>query len=287
MDRGGGSKSPPFSYHSTTKNYIKSHDKKFMVISKLIKKQDPRKQGEIIERLQQEARMLFYDRMMYEVNDSLTSILAVCDVEGRDSIPKVKQYIHRVNQSLLDAKNYQSHFSGDKKFNVSLVVKDLMHVIKENYKEGKFACLISDIKAPVQGDQSKFEILFLNIFVSMLLEGESSESEILIELRQKNQEAMLTILKDSHVFSRKSLERISEAKNKEGFKGELSITPHGKGVEIIVRIPLQFSVINVIESFEKKPQKTTTPIIRDNKHIKTVNYSEQFDDEITFPKFAF
>ncbi len=257
-----------------------------MVISKLIRKQDLKRQGEIIEKLQQEARMLFYDRMMYEVNDSLTSILAVCDVEGRESIPKVKQYIHRVNQSLLDAKNYQSHFSSDKKFNVSLVVKNLIHVIKENYKEGKFACLISDIKAPVQGDQSKFEILFLNIFVSMILEGRDSDSEILIELRQKDQNAMLTILKDSHVFSKKSLEKINELREKEGFKGMISITPHGKGVEVIIKIPLQFSAISISEPVLKEPQKTATKKI-ENESVKIAEESEDLYSEVRFPRFSF
>ncbi|MCK5603591.1 hypothetical protein KAR91_17025, partial [Candidatus Pacearchaeota archaeon] len=257
-----------------------------MVISKLIRKQDLKRQGEIIEKLQQEARMLFYDRMMYEVNDSLTSILAVCDVEGRESIPKVKQYIHRVNQSLLDAKNYQSHFSSDKKFNVSLVAKNLIHVIKENYKEGKFACLISDIKAPVQGDQSKFEILFLTLFVSMLLEGRSSESEILIELRQKDQNATLTVLKDSHVFSKKSIERINEARDRDGFKGALSITPHGKGVEVIIKIPLQFSVINISEPLPKEAQKKAPKKVK-SESVKAIDDSESLYNEVRFPRFSF
>ena len=41
------------------------------------------------------------------------------------------------------------------------------------------------------------------------------------------------------------LERIHSISKEEDFKGEMQITPQGKGVEVILRIPLQFQVVNI------------------------------------------
>lgn len=215
-----------------------------------------KKQQELVSYLQQEASELYYDRMMYDINDSLTSILAVCDVEGKEAVPKIKQYIHRINQSLNSTKSYQSNSDEDKKFNVSLVLKNLVKVIEEKYKDVKMACLLSDIKAPVQGDQSIFEKLLLHVLVNMFFTGNSNNSEVLIEMRQKDQYAMITILKDQHKFSEPVMDMINNLKEDEGFNGELQITQRGNGVEVIIRIPLQFSLV---ASMAKSKQREARP----------------------------
>jgi len=216
-----------------------------MVISKFLKSHISDKNEELVKQLQQEARMLFFDKMMYDINDALTSILAACDVEGKEAIPKIKQYIHRINQSLNNTKNFQSNIIGDKKFNVSIVLQNLIHVVKDRFKDAKYACIISDIKAPVQGDQYKFEKLLLYIFVSLSLNSGATESETLIELRQKDQDAMITILKGSFTFPEHVLEQINKIHSEADFRGTVQITPHGNGVEVIIKIPLQFHAVKI------------------------------------------
>jgi len=228
-----------------------------MVISKFLKPHSADKYTELVKELQLQTRALFYDRMMYEINDALTSILAVCDVEGKEAVPKIKQYIHRINQSLNNTKNFQSSLRSDKKFNVNIVLQNLIHVIKEKYKDVKMACIISDIKAPVQGDQAKFEELLIYIFISMFTNPNVLESEMLIELRQKDQDAMVTILKDSHVFSFDIMEQINKIRDGGDFKGNVQITPHGKGIEVIIKIPLQFSLVSI-----------SNPVVKNIHHVQ-------------------
>jgi len=215
-----------------------------------------KRQKELVKKLQAEARMLFYDHMMYDINDSLTSILAVCEIEPKEAIPKIKQYIHRINQSLHDTKNYQNNSYDEKKFNISLVVKNIIRAIEGNYRQMKLIPLVSDIKAPVLGEQSKFEQLILCILVGILFELNANDSEVLIELRQKDQDALLTILKDNFAFSKEILEQINTMSQTEDFKGSVQITPQGKGVEVIIKIPLQFQMVNIGKPILKK---TTSP----------------------------
>ena len=47
-------------------------------------------------------------------------------------------------------------------------------------------------------------------------------SEIIIELRQNSQDAMITILKESHTFSDQALKRISKVKREGDFKGDVN-----------------------------------------------------------------
>jgi hypothetical protein len=229
-----------------------------MVISKLSKTQNSdNKHSELVSKLQQEARMLFYDKMMYDINNALASILAVCDTEGKEGIPKVKQYIHRINQALNNTKSYQSVSSCNRQFNISSALQNLIHVLKDKHKAAKLTCLISDIKAPVQCDQSRFEEFFLYMLISILASANAMDSEILIELRQKDQDAMITILKDFYVFGPEALEKINKIINKPDFNGNIQITNHGKGVEIIIKIPLIFHVISIGNPM---PKKNLSPI---------------------------
>ena len=224
-----------------------------MVDSKrMTKPQIIAKHNELVEYLQAEARMLFYDRMMYDVNDSLTSILAICDMEAKKSIPKIKNYIDRINHSLKNTKDYQNSFCMEKKFNISLVLDNLTRVIKDKYKHVKLTCLISDIKAPVQGDQSKFERLFLHIFVSMLLQSSTDDAEVLIELKQKDQDAMITMSKENFILSKEVLEQVDKIKQEEDFKGKIQIIPREKGAEVLIKVPLQFRVVSIREPVLKE-----------------------------------
>ena len=124
------------------------------------------KNDELVKKLQKEARMLFYDRMMYDINDSLTSILAVCDDEGGSvAVPKIKDCINRINLSLNNTKKYQSDFGSDTKFDIHLVIKNLIRLIKGVNREVKVTYSLADIKAPTAGNRDKFEeLLFSKVF---------------------------------------------------------------------------------------------------------------------------
>jgi hypothetical protein len=230
-----------------------------MVVSRLLKFQTAEKRKELVSELQKEASALYYDRMMYDINDSLTSILAVCDVEGKDGIPKIKQYIHRINQSLNATKDYQGKALAEKKFNITLVLRNLIRVVEQRYKDAKLVCLVTDIKASVLGEQVLFEQLILQILVLMFSEPRGSESEILLELRQKDQNALITILKDNHTFSDEVLKPIREITESDDYHGEFRITPQGKGVEVIIKIPLQFNLVAAQQLPPTNTQKTRQP----------------------------
>ncbi|MBI5422427.1 HAMP domain-containing histidine kinase [Candidatus Peregrinibacteria bacterium] len=223
-----------------------------MVVPRMLKSQVIQKMKEEVDRLQAEARLHFFDNMMYEINDSLTSILAITEMEPKDSIPKIKHYIHRINQSLHSTKSYQISSKGEERFNLTLVLRNLLYVIEEHYKKAKLVTLISDIKAPVLGDQSKFEQIFFYIFVDILARAES-ETEILVEARQKDQFAMVTILKDQFAFSEEALAQIDRlTEESPDLKGRLQITPQGNGVELIIKIPLQFQMVTLMGAQAKK-----------------------------------
>lgn len=210
-----------------------------MVVSKFHKLQIESNQKELVSQLQKEAQQLFYDRMMYDINDSLTSILAICDVEAKGVVPKVKEYIHRINKSLHNTKSYQKS-TLDKKFNINLVLRNLMRVIDENYVLPKKAALLSEIKASVQGSQSHFEQLFLHIFVNLFPEGNQSDADILIELRQKDQNAMLTIIKDDSLLASDALERIDEVIKESKFGKNTFLKTKESVVEITIKVPIIF-----------------------------------------------
>ena len=230
-----------------------------MVVPKMLKSQVAEKVRREVERLQSEARMQFFDHMMYEINDSLTSILAISEVEPKDAIPRIKHYIHRINQSLQNTKHYQAVSRGDKKFNVTQVLKNLIQVVEQNYRKAKLVTLISDLRAPALGDQTRFEQLFFTMIVDILGRPEGN-SEILIECRQKDAFAQVTILKDQFSFSEGVMEQVNQITQESAdFKGRLQITPQGNGVEVILRIPLQFQVVQLTEAVIKKASQETAP----------------------------
>jgi hypothetical protein len=230
-----------------------------MVVPKMLKSQMVEKMRVEVERLQGEARMLFFDRMMYEVNDSLTSILAITEVEPKDAIPRIKHYIHNINRSLNNAKGYQLVSKGEKKFNVTQVLRNLVEVVENNYRGAKLETLIYDLKAPGVGDQTRFEQLFLTLVVD-ILSRPGTDPEILIECRQKDEFAVVTLLKASFAFSEEAKDQVNRiVQEVADFKGRFQITQQEGGVEVAIRIPLQFSAVSLNVVSEKMPAAEKAP----------------------------
>lgn len=217
-----------------------------MAVSTIITMHRAQKNSELIKKLQQKARMFFYDSIMYEINDSLTSILAICDKESRvEDIAKIKQYINRINESLGNNKKYQNDLN-EKKFDINFIIKNLIYVLKENNKEAKIIYSPIEIKATAQGDQSKFEELFLCVLVDMLQDKNTVDNEIAVGLKQKNQDALVTIVNNKHVFSKEAIDQIYKIKEEINPKGNTQIISTGEGVEVIIRIPLEFQSFKLI-----------------------------------------
>jgi hypothetical protein len=185
----------------------------------------------------------------------LTSILAITEVEPKDAIPKIKKYIHRINQSLNNTKSNQITQSGEKRFSATHVIKNLLRVIGESYPTVKIASEIADIKAPVMGDQGKFEQLFFYILLGILYRG---EGEVLVELRQKDQFAVLTVLKSDSEFMEEALEQIAKVEEEApDFKGRIQISREKGAVEAVFKLPLQFTVVKIEMPKEKAPTAKT------------------------------
>lgn len=217
-------------------------DSNFMVPNKFfdLQAQQMQKQAENLHsKLIKEALQHFLDRTTHDINDALVSILGVCDAEAPALIAKVKKYIHRINNSLRFMKGYQASAHGKDVFLIAPMLQNAMDVIEDHFRgKIKFSRLISEMKAKAKGDQSKLESFLLGIFIRMAEGASDGNSEVLVELRQKDQSAMITILKDHFIFSEDALKEIKERSGH--FLGECNVTRQGQGVEIIIRIPLIF-----------------------------------------------
>jgi hypothetical protein len=118
-------------------------------------------------------------------------------------------------------------------------------VVEENYEQAKLLVDIADLNAPAQGDQTRFEQLFLTIVVDILSRTEGN-SEILIECRQKDEFAQVTILKGQFAFSPETMGQIDRiASETADFKGRLQVSAQGNGVEVVLKIPLQFQTVKL------------------------------------------
>ncbi|MFH1012762.1 MAG: hypothetical protein V1760_03380 [Candidatus Peregrinibacteria bacterium] len=210
-----------------------------MVPAKLLTLQVKKKADEMVEKLRSEVPQNLLQRAICDVNDSLTSILAISDSEAPQTVPKIKECIKRINQSLQALKGYQSAKDQKGSFNINAVTENILNVVQENFQEGlKISRLMTEIKARCEGDQSDFEGFLLYLLVYLAQSTASEKSEILIELRQKGNDAMITILKDHCALEGEQMEDIEEHAGK--VNGIFKITPQGKGIEIILRIPLIF-----------------------------------------------
>ncbi len=211
-----------------------------MVAEKLFALQAQKQKRDLVAKLQSDTPQLFLERAMHEINDSLASVLAICDVEAGHTVPKIKKYIQRVNQSLGSMQSYQAAVYGRKQFNLSLVVENVMNVMEENFKgKVKMVRLITDLKAMAQGDPAELEEFLLHLLVELVYDGSSQETDLLVELRQKNQDAVITILKDLANMPENTVKELEERAKR--LTAIVQMTPQVEGIEVSIRIPLVFA----------------------------------------------
>lgn len=252
-----------------------------MVISKFSKSRDVQSHVLNVKKLQREISAGIFDSTVHEINDSLTSILAVCETEGKEAIPKIKQYIHRINQSLENAKNTQESESAEEKFNITQLTKSVVSVVQNEFKNRKLICLVSDIKAPTSGSRKNLELLLLNLLTDMFSSGDSDLSEVLIELRQKDQDVMLTIIKDLYHLTPEIHSIIDDLIKKSTY--EVNISPQGQGIEVVIKAPLQFGLSAVQPGIKVSDVKLQQGKQSVNK--KEVNWKEKMSSRSIAHRF--
>ncbi|MBU0578121.1 hypothetical protein KJ742_02690 [Patescibacteria group bacterium] len=190
----------------------------------------------LVKELQNNMCAHFLEHTMYDINDALTSILALCDVEEMRTIPRVKKYISRVNQLLNDVKTYQSNEG----LNINHVIENVIDIVEDNFKgRTKITCSCPEINALVKCKQSRLERILLYVFVE-LITGDRKDpvSPISVDLRQKGKDVTLTINKPDFSFSTLALKEMEEMRS--DFGGVLTINFRDGGVEIVFKMPLQF-----------------------------------------------
>jgi len=206
------------------------------MISQFLSMQASKENKKLAEELHDEMNSNFLEHAMYDINDALTSILALCDMEEMENIPKVKKYIQRVNSLLNDVQAYQSNSA----FNINHVLSNMIDVIKDHFKgKAKINYTFSEVKSLVKSNKLQLEKILLYILVELIITGQDSDLlDISVHLHQKEQDAQIAIVKTNHRFTDFASEEIGRLI--ENFTGKVQINPKGQGVEIDVRIPLNF-----------------------------------------------
>ena len=176
----------------------------------------------------------FLEHRMFNVNDALTSILALCDLEQMRSMGKVKKYIEKVNDLLEDVRVYQNQ----KLFNVNHVIENIINIIEDNFKDiVEIEKNLKSISLMVEGDQCELEHLLLYLFIESIASKKDSIAKVNINLSQIGKEAIIEFKNDHFPFTeevRKELDRL-----KESFFGMVRIDATPERIKVIIELSLQ------------------------------------------------
>lgn len=232
-----------------------------MVINPFSTLQIAKKNRELAVELQSEMDANFLEHAMYDINDVLTSILALCDMEQMKSIPKVKEYIKRVNELLNDVQIYQDETT----FNVNHLLRNVIDIVKDNFKNKvKILTTFSTVKALVKSNQKLLERVLLYLFIELITTpNKPEEGSIYVTLSQKDNEAIIQIRHDDFIFSHEQLKEVGELR--EDFSGNMEVSKKGNGVSISIRLPLTFKTAGL---FNLPPTPTSTVKVTSTKPIR-------------------
>ena len=192
---------------------------------------------DVLHKLRKKVISNFLDHTMYDINDALTSILALCDMDDMKNIPKVKKYIQRINSLLSDLRVYHDNTY----FNIRHVARNIVDVIKDSYKDNvNIEIQFVPFDAYVRSSQSQIEEILLSLLVEMTeIYLPDSPSLIDVDLHQKDQFAVLTIKKENFTFSDSFIEHINKLKI--GLSGSLLIEKNGQSAVVQIKLPLDFT----------------------------------------------
>lgn len=200
-------------------------------------KSDSQKKKDLVRDLHNSMCAHFLEHTMYDINDALTSILALCDIEEMKTVPKVKKYIQKVNELMDNVQIYQN----SSHFNVNHVLSNVINIIKDSFKR-RVDIKMNAIKvnALVQSKQAALEQVLIFIFIELISnEKDGSAALIDVDLKQKGQDVIIVIQKENYSFSANTLKEIDLMKV--DLNGSFSISPKGNGVVVRIQMPLIFS----------------------------------------------
>ena len=217
--------------------------------------QDTKRNQEVATRLQNEMGAHFLEHAMYDVNDALASIMAICDVERVKSLPKIKTYIERINRHLNDVKLYQRKNI----FNIDHVLRNVLNIIKDNFKEGveiDYSSISAKIFAETNQNRLEYILLYLMIELLAVKDESSNPTQITVSLTQKDSEGQILIRRGCFSFSQPALQALDQLRGE--FLGKMNLIHKNEGVEIDIRLPLSFKK-NLFSMDSLAPELRITP----------------------------
>ena len=209
-----------------------------MVVHLLSIEQEKKRQA-LILKFQEEVYPHFFDYAMLDVNDALTSILAICDMEGVKSVSKVKAHIQRVNELMDNVKTYQN--SGV--FNINHVLKNMINLFRRDFKgRVHFTHTFSIKRALSSADKNALERLLIEVLVSLLplsAQPDLSPCHISLDLCQLAKHGQVTVTRKDYQLAAEAQAKLKEI-SREGFTSPEVRIKNGH-TEVYFSFPLHFS----------------------------------------------
>jgi hypothetical protein len=199
--------------------------------------QASKKNLKLAKELQNEMSSHFFENTLFDVKDSLTSILALCDMEDMKQTGKVKMYIRKISDMLNDVRLYHN----SECFNVTHVLQNIISTIQSKYKGlVKLDQSITPIKALAKADQQHLEQVLLFLLIEAIEANPEKTQTITVDLHQKSHDAQITVHVEDFKYSDVSQKELETIHDQSIFKLQLE---HRQGdAEVMIRIPLKFEV---------------------------------------------
>ncbi|QQR82936.1 hypothetical protein IPJ72_03850 [Candidatus Peregrinibacteria bacterium] len=212
----------------------------------------------LVEKLKQHTKVLFHQYMSYEINDALTSILAICDQHAKQIVPEVKASIQRINRSLYHTSDYHRQSSHDiNTFDIDLVVKNLVRVVKDHFNDNPVHLSPMATGVRVEGDQSAFERIFL-LLVTEMISSSPYRTDLYIEVKQKNYEITVALVMPQAIIRPDIIQVINGIEIEHGFEKKTEIFSTERGLVATIAFPIMMNGGNncqngvTITSFQTK-----------------------------------
>ncbi len=205
-------------------------------IPDIILLQATRRNLERAKTFQDEMVGYFFEHTMYDVKDAMSSILAVCDIEGMKRLPEVKKYIQRVNNLIEDVSLYNDRTA----YNVYHILLNVMKILERAHKDQlSITYRIASVKAQARGGQAHLEQALLYMIIEAIQSMEPGrELNLEIDLSQKERDALITLKIPDHSYAEVVRKEILTVANQGQLKTQIFVK--NSGSEVSIRLPLYF-----------------------------------------------
>lgn len=197
------------------------------------------KKLELIKSLQQEAAGLFFEHRMHEINESLTTILALTDIGSKDPLPKIRDHVESINVSLKSVKQYQKGANENTVFEVGTLLKNIQEVLRPHIPRQDLGWFnVADIRIKVDAPLKPLQDLLVALMVVMCPSEEGAS--VCLEARQKGVDYYIQVSSEESGMADEVRGYINELAQKAALKplwekqeGLLTVT---------LRLPIRFAV---------------------------------------------